>query len=57
MENQIPKEYQSKFNSFEEFRIYNIEKAKKQLERAFNKMEINGNKDWEKDVKRNISKG
>jgi|GEM_PF-5503988 len=56
MENQIPKEYQSKFNSFEEFRIYNIEKAKKQLERAFNKMEINGNKDWEKYVKRNISK-
>jgi len=54
MENQIPKEYQSKFNSFEEFRIYNIEKAKKQLERAFNKMEINGNKDWEKYVKRNI---
>ena len=57
MQNQIPKEYQSKFNSFEEFRIYNIEKAKKQLERAFNKMEINGNKDWEKYVKRNISKG
>ena len=56
MENQIPKEYRNKFNSFEEFRLYSIEKARKQLERSFNKIEKNGNKDWEKYIKTNISK-
>ena len=39
MENQIPKEYQNTFNSFEEFRLYSVEKATKQLEKALDKIE------------------
>jgi hypothetical protein len=34
MNKEIPEEYQNTFNSFEEFRIYSVEKARKQLEKA-----------------------
>ena len=54
MENQIPKEYQSKFNSFEEFRLYSVEVAKKKLEQALDKIEIDESKDWKKNIKTNI---
>lgn len=56
MENQIPKEYQSKFNSFEEFRLYSVEKATKQLEKAFDKIDIDENKNRKENIKTNIGR-
>jgi|TARA_B110000238_G_C15815918_1_gene306443 hypothetical protein len=53
MENQIPKEYQSKFNSFEEFRLYSVEVAKKKLEQAFEKIEIDESKNRKENIKTN----
>ena len=51
---EIPKEYQNTFNSFEEFRLYSVEKATKQLEKALDKIEIDESKDWKKNIKTNI---
>ena len=48
---EIPVEYKNKFNSFEEFRLYKVEVAKKQLEQAFEKVKTNGNKDWKEKIK------
>jgi len=53
---EIPKEYQNTFNSFEEFRIYSIEKATKQLEKAFDKIEIDENKNRKENIKTNIGR-
>ena len=53
MENQIPKEYQSKFNSFEEFRLYSVEVTKKKLEQAFEKIEIDESKNRKENIKTN----
>ena len=48
---EIPVEFKNKFNSFEEFRLYKVEVAKKQLEQAFEKVKTNGNKDWKEKIK------
>jgi|TARA_B110000902_G_C13932693_1_gene446552 hypothetical protein len=52
MNKEIPEEYQNTFNSFEEFRIYSVEKATKQLEKALDKIEIDKIKDWKKTYER-----
>ena len=40
---EIPVEFKNKFNSFEEFRLYIVEVAKKQLEQDYEKVKTNGN--------------
>ena len=40
---EIPKQFQSIFNTWEEYREWCIEKSKEQLEKAFEKYEKKGN--------------
>ena len=41
---EIPVEFKNKFNSFEEFKLYKIEVARKELEKAFERIEKKGRK-------------
>jgi len=51
--NDIPIQFRNTFKSFEEYKEWCLEKSKKDLMKAFEKVENNGNTDWKKKIETN----
>lgn len=51
MKNEIPVQFKNTFKSFEEYKEWCIRKSKTELEKAFEKIETNGNKNWKEKIK------
>ena len=51
--NDIPIQFRNTFKSFEEYKEWCLEKSKKELMKAFEKVENNGYTDWKKKIETN----